>query len=265
MKKTFSILLLVAMLCSIFAFAGCSTTSQDVKYIKEKGTLVVGVIDAKPLTYQDEYDEWAGYAVDLAKAFALQLGVEAEFKEIEWAEMDQLLEDKTIDCVSSALTITPARKEVMELTNAYLTNAQIAVMKAQVAKRYSSAEECLQLRFAVLDGSTHEELAKENGFLRFAANTTEEALQAVSDGTADAAITNSTTAHEMIGKDNQFPDLARAFDLKKNKFGFGFRKGSDLAAQMNDYFVTIYTSGKMKKMAKNYGLEKMVVEQVTEQ
>ncbi|MBQ8470060.1 MAG: amino acid ABC transporter substrate-binding protein, partial [Clostridia bacterium] len=69
----------------------------------------------------------------------------------------------------------------------------------------------------------------------------------------------------MIGKGNQFDDLSRAFDLKKNKFGFGFRKDSGLANAMNDFFVTTYTSGKMKTLAKKYGLEKMIVEQVTEQ
>ncbi|MBQ8063031.1 MAG: amino acid ABC transporter substrate-binding protein [Clostridia bacterium] len=266
MKKTFSIVLLLAMLVSLLSFSGCSTTnSEDINYVKNKGALVIGVIDAKPLTYQNEYDEWEGFAVDLGKAFAKELGVEAVFREIEWAEMDELLADKIIDCVSSALTITNARKEKMALTAPYMTNAQIAVMKSSVARRYSSAEECLQLRFAVLDGSTHEALAKENGFLRFAANTTEEALQAVSDGTADAAILNSTTANEMIGKGNQFDDLSRAFDLKKNKFGFGFRKDSGLANAMNDFFVTTYTSGKMKTLAKKYGLEKMIVEQVTEQ
>lgn len=266
MKKTLSIALLLAMLVSLLAFSGCSTTnSEDVNYVKNKGTLVIGVIDAKPLTYQNEYEEWEGFAVDLGKAFAKELGVEAVFQKIEWAEMDELLADKTIDCVSSALTITSERKEKMELTNPYMTNAQIAVMKSNVARRYTSAEECLQLRFAVLDGSTHETLAKENGFLRFVANSTEEALQAVSDGTANAAIINSTTASEMIGKGNQFEDLARAFDLKKNKFGFGFRKNSGLAETMNDFFVTTYTSGKMKTMAKKYGLQKMIVEQVTEQ
>lgn len=266
MKRSFSIVLLVAMLVSVLAFSGCNATnSEDVKYVKDKGTLVIGVIDAKPLTYQNEYDEWEGFAVDLGKAFAKSLGVEAEFKAIDWSDKEQLLADKTIDCVSSALTITNERKEKMALTNPYMTNAQIAIMKKANARHYSSAEECLQLRFAVLDGSTHETLAKENGFLRFAANTTEEALQAVSDGTADAAITNSTTANEMIGKGNQFEDLARAFDLKKNKFGFGFRKDSGLAEAMNDFFVTTYTSGKMKTLAKKYGLEKMIVEQVTEQ
>lgn len=264
MKKPLAIVLMLAMLCSLLALSACQTTrSEDLSYIRDKGTLVVGVVDAPPLTYEED-GEWAGFAVDLCKGFAKQLGVEAEFKEIDWSQKEKLLDDKTIDCVSSAMTITPERREAMECSNAYLTNQQIVVTKADIARRYTSAEECLNLKFAVLDGSTHEELAKENGFLRVTTATTEEALQAVEDGRVDAAITNYTTAMTMIGEGNEFPDLARAFRLATTQFGVGFRKGSDLAAQFNDYLVTMYTGGSLKTMAKPYGVEKLLVEQVTE-
>ena len=141
----------------------------------------------------------------------------------------------------------------------------VVVTKAANARKYTSAEDCLQLKFAVLDGSTHETLAKENGFIIMAKGSTENALKAVSDGSADAAIVNSIYASTAIGKGNEFPDLARSFRLKNNKIGFAFRKGSELAQQMNDYFVTAYTSGQMKQMASKYSIQKLITEQVTEQ
>ncbi len=266
MKKYLSILLSAVLLVAMLAISGCSqTTTEDVKYIKDKGTLVVGVIEAAPLTTLNEEGEWEGLSVDLAKGFAKELGVDVEFKEIDWTKMTQLLNDQTIDCVASALTLTSDRRAVMECTKAYLNNSQIVVTKSANARKYTSAEECLQLKFAVLDGSTHEELAKENGFIILAKESTEEALAAVSDGSADAAIINSTYATTALGKGNEFPDLARAFRLKNNRIGFAFRKGSGLAEQMNNYFVTLYTAGQMQKLAKNYSLQKLIVEQVTEQ
>ncbi len=179
--------------------------------------------------------------------------------------MEHLLNDKTIDCVASALTLTAERRAVMECTKAYLNNSQIVVTKAANARKYTSAEDCLQLKFAVLDGSTHETLAKENGFIIMAKGSTENALKAVSDGSADAAIVNSIYASTAIGKGNEFPDLARSFRLKNNKIGFAFRKDSELATKMNDYFVTVYTSGQMKQMASKYAIQKLITEQVTEQ
>ena len=46
--------------------------------------------------------------------------------------------------------------------------------------------------------------------------------------------------------------------------GFAFRKDSALAEQMNNFLVTSYTSGQMKKLAAQYSIEKLLVEQVTE-
>ncbi|MBO4382548.1 MAG: amino acid ABC transporter substrate-binding protein [Clostridia bacterium] len=266
MKKILSFLLCAMLLIGTLALSGCAPKeSADAAYIKDQGKLVVGVIDAPPLTVLNDEGEWSGLSADLARGFAKQLGVEVVFKEIDWDQMEHLLNDKTIDCVASALTLTSDRRAVMECTKAYLNNSQIVVMQANRARRYTSAEECLQLKFAVLNGSTHEDLAKENGFIILAKDSTDEALAAVSDGTADAAIINSVFATTAIGQGNEFPDLARAFRLKNNKIGFAFRKGSDLAQQMNAYFVKTYTSGQMKKLAKQYSLEKLIVEQVAEQ
>ncbi|MBO7689563.1 MAG: amino acid ABC transporter substrate-binding protein [Clostridia bacterium] len=265
MKKYVSILLTVVLLIGTLALSGCnSNVAADDLYVKDQGKLVVGVIDAPPLSELNDEGEWTGLSVDLARDFGKKLGVDVEFKEIEWTEMEHLLNDKTIDCVASALTLTADRRAVMECTKAYLNNSQIVVTKASVARRYTEPEQCLQLKFAVLDGSTHEALAKENGFLIIVKETTDEVLKAVSDGSANAAIINSTFATTAIGNGNEYPDLARAFRLKNNKIGFAFRKNSELAEQMNAYFVTAYTSGKMAKLAKNYSVQKLLVEQVTE-
>lgn len=266
MKKYLSILLTAVLLISMLALSGCnSNVTADVEYVKDQGKLVVGVIDAPPLTELNDEGEWTGLAADLARGFGKELGVDVEFKEIDWTQMEHLLNDKTIDCVASALTLTAERRAVMSCTKAYLNNSQIVVTKAENARKYTSAEDCLQLKIAVLDGSTHETLAKENGFIIMAKDSTENALKAVSDGSADAAIVNSIYATTAIGKGNEFPDLARSFRLKNNKIGFAFRKDSELATKMNDYFVTVYTSGQMKQMASKYAIQKLITEQVTEQ
>ena len=266
MKKYLSILLTAVLLISMLALSGCnSNVTADVEYVKDQGKLVVGVIDAPPLTELNDEGEWTGLAADLARGFGKELGVDVEFKEIDWTQMEHLLNDKTIDCVASALTLTAERRAVMECTKAYLNNSQIVVTKAENARKYTSAEDCLQLKIAVLAGSTPEPRATETGFVIMAKDSPENALKAVSDGSADAAIVNSIYATTAIGKGNEFPDLARSFRLKNNKIGFAFRKDSELATKMNDYFVTVYTSGQMKQMASKYAIQKLITEQVTEQ
>ena len=78
--RSIGVLLMVAMLLS-----GCGGNEQtespvleqgqsDLQYVQEKGTLVVGITDYAPMDYQQDED-WTGFDVDLAKAFADSLGV----------------------------------------------------------------------------------------------------------------------------------------------------------------------------------------------
>ena len=51
MKNYLSILLTAVLLISMLALSGCnSNVTADVEYVKDQGKLVVGVIDAPPLT-----------------------------------------------------------------------------------------------------------------------------------------------------------------------------------------------------------------------
>ena len=63
-------------------FAGCGakkTETSDLEYIKEKGTLVVGITEFEPMDYkQAGSDEWVGFDADMARAFAKSLGVDPE-------------------------------------------------------------------------------------------------------------------------------------------------------------------------------------------
>ena len=108
MKNYLSILLTAVLLISMLALSGCnSNVTADVEYVKDQGKLVVGVIDAPPLTELNDEGEWTGLAADLARGFGKELGVDVEFKEIDWTQMEHLLNDKTIDCVASATSTTP--------------------------------------------------------------------------------------------------------------------------------------------------------------
>ena len=64
--------------------ATAESTDSDLAYVKDKGTLVVGITDFEPMDYQDENGNWIGFDADLASAFAESLGIDVEFVEIDW-------------------------------------------------------------------------------------------------------------------------------------------------------------------------------------
>ena len=83
----------------------------------------------------------------------------------------------------------------------------------------------------------------------------------VAAGTADAAIIDSLMAAAMVGEGTGYADLTYTVGLTSEEYGVGFRKGSDLAAALNDFFVSSYADGSMTECANTYGVQAAVVEQ----
>ena len=106
-----------------------ASASSDLDYIKQKGTLVVGITDFAPMDYQDADGNWIGFDADMAKLVAEKLGVEPVFTVINWDNKVFELNGKGIDVVWNGMTITTAAQESMECTNAYCNNAQVIVTK----------------------------------------------------------------------------------------------------------------------------------------
>ena len=114
-----------------------SSEESDIAYVKDKGTLVIGITDFAPMDYKDESGEWIGFDADMAKAFAESLGVKAEFVEIDWDNKIMELDGKTIDCVWNGMTLTDEVKSSMSCSNAYCNNAQIVIVPKDKADPYS--------------------------------------------------------------------------------------------------------------------------------
>jgi polar amino acid transport system substrate-binding protein len=70
-------------------------------------------------------------------------------------------------------------------------------------------------------------------------------------------------AGAMIGEGTSYPNLVHTEELTTEEYGVGCRKGSDLAAFINDVFAETYADGTMKEIAETYGVQDAIVEQET--
>ena len=229
-------------------------------YVKEKGTLVVGITNFEPMDYKDESGEWVGFDADLARQFAEELGVEIEFVEIDWDNKILELEGKTIDCVWNGMTLTEEVTSSMECTDAYLENAQVVVVPADVADQYQDEESLADLNFAAEAGSAGEEELEARELNVTPVTAQADALMEVAAGTSDAAVIDLLMATAMIGEGTSYSDLTYTVHLNSEEYGVGFRKGSDLAAQLNDFFAGAYEDGTIQELAEKYGVQDMLVE-----
>ena len=261
MKKYFALLLAVLMIVGMTACGAKADSDSDMAYVKEKGTLIVGITDFAPMDYKDDNGEWIGFDADMAKAFAEELGVKCEFVEINWDTKANELSSKNIDAVWNGMTLTDEVKKSMGTSNAYCNNAQVVVVKADVADQYATAEDCAELSFAVESGSAGEAAVADLGYDYVAVTTQADALMEVSSGTSDACVIDLLMAGAMIGEGTSYADLAYTAELTTEEYGVGFRVGSDLVEALNDFFAKAYKDGSMMECGKTYGVHASIVEQ----
>ncbi|WP_296118784.1 transporter substrate-binding domain-containing protein [uncultured Eubacterium sp.] len=241
--------------------AAAENTDSDLAYVKDKGTLVVGITDFEPMDYQDENGNWIGFDADLASAFAESLGVNVEFVEIDWDNKILELDGKTIDCVWNGMTLTDEVTSSMSCTNAYCNNAQVVVVPSDEADKYQDKDSLKDLTFAVESGSAGEAQAQELSLNYTAVTAQSDALMEVAAGTSDAAIIDSLMAGAMVGEGTGYANLTYTIGLNDEEYGVGFRKGSDLTEELNNFFKSSYADGSMEQIAEKYGVQAAVVEQ----
>lgn len=237
------------------------SADSDLEYVKSKGKLVVGITEFEPMDYKDkDSGEWIGFDADLAKAFAKELGVDVEFVEIVWDNKIIDLNGKNIDCVWNGMTLTDDVKAAMETSKAYCNNAQIVILPSDKVDSIKSVDDCKELNFAVENGSAGKDQAAANGFKYTEVEKQSDALTEVASGTSDAAIIDSLMAGAMVGEGTGFAKLT-ATDIKLNseEYGVGFRKGSDLAAKLNEFFDKSLADGSMEELAKTYGVQEALI------
>ena len=240
-----------------------SDAESDLAYVQDKGTLVVGITDFEPMDYKDASGEWVGFDADMARAFAESLGVEVEFVEINWDNKILELGNKSIDCVWNGMTLTDEVTSSMACTNAYMNNTQVVVLPESAAGN-DSIELLKALSFAVEAGSAGEAQAQKYEFEYTAVNAQADALMEVAAGTSDAAIIDSLMAGAMVGPGTNYADLTYTVSLNEDEgeqYGVGFRKGSDLAAALNDFFASAYADGSMVETAETYGVQAALIAQ----
>ena len=240
--------------------AASASSDSDMQYVIDKGTLVVGITNFEPMDYMDEDGNWIGFDADLATAFADSLGVDVEFMEIDWNNKILELDGKTIDCVWNGMTLTDEVTSAMETTKPYCNNAQVVVVKEDVADKYQDVESLKDLTFAVEAGSAGAEQASANNLNYTEVQNQAAALMEVAAGTSDAAIIDSLMAAAMIGVGTSYEDLTYTVSLNSEEYGVGFRKGSDLAQELNNFFEESYKDGTMLEVAKLYGVQAALVE-----
>ena len=255
MKKLFAIILVLALALTCFTACGAKVDS-DLKNIQNKGKIVVGITDYAPMDYKDENGQWTGFDAEFAQLFAKELGVECEFYVIaDWGKKFLELDTNQIDAVWNGMTITEEAMLNSSVSDAYVVNAQVVVMKSDVLANFPDADSMKDLVFAVENGSAGQSAAEAAGITNIILTQDQAAaLMEVAAGTSDACVIDITMANAMTGEGTSYADLTSGISLTSEEYGVAFRKESDLTAKFNEFMKKIAADGTLQALADKYSL-----------
>ncbi len=217
MKKRLFILTLVLALF-VSCLAGCSAKteaaaeSQDLlTKVMESGKLTVAFeIGNEPWGYTDTATgEYVGFSIDLMSGFAKSIGVEIEWKPLEFSEMIPAVQAGKVDIIASNISRTAARAATVLFTEPVsYSNCVALVMSGSPLTSVNEINDP-SITITAPAGNMYEEMAYDmfpDANISALASTSD-AVAALKAGRADVYLTDSNQAYRLMQGDSEITRL----------------------------------------------------------
>ena len=255
-KRIVALVLAVLTLVLALGFAGCKKNDKtDWDYIADKGELVIGITYFRPMNYM-ENGELVGFDIDMAKEASKRLGMEVEFKPIDWDSKETELKSKKIDSIWNGLSITPEREQNILFSRPYENGPQILLVKndSPIQGKADLAGKIVGTQ----QGSTGLEAIEAEPELRdsfkelkqYSDNVT--SFMDLEVGRIDAVVVAQTTAAYFIKKNNApfriidvgYPDIPSGVGMRKDD--------TELKARIDKVLEDMHNDGTSKKISEKW-------------
>ncbi len=230
--------------------------------IKSSGKLIVGVnIPYAPNEFKDPNGKIVGFDVDLMNAIAGTLGLQAEYRESDFAKIIPSIQGGTYNVGMSSFTDTKEREQSVD----FVTYFSAGILWAQKPGAGIDPNNACGKKVAVQATTTEEteELPAKNKACIDAGKPPIEiipfdgqdaATNAVVLGQADAMSADSPVTSYAIKQSNGKLEAAGEI-ADAAPYGWPVQKGSPLAQSLQKALEHLIESGKYKEIASNWGVE----------
>ncbi|MBC5581082.1 transporter substrate-binding domain-containing protein [Anaerofilum sp. BX8] len=145
--------------------AGDWSASERIAGIKAAGKIVLGTsADYPPFEFHTEIDGTdtiVGFDVALAQKVADALGVELEVVDMSFDNLLISLDKGDFDFVMASLSNTPERAKAVDFSSSYFRGAQVVLVRAEDADKYTTQESLAGCQVAAQKGAIQVPLANE--------------------------------------------------------------------------------------------------------
>ena len=249
MKKIITLVLALVMVCA--CMTACSgAKGATLADVQKAGKLMIATSPDFPPFESLEGNEVVGIEVDIMELICAELGVEAEFVQMDFDSVLIGIQAAKYDCAMSGITVTPDREKNMLFTDPYYNAAQVIVVTEGSA--IASKADLEGKTVSVQTGTTAESGCQDEGIAvqAFAANA--DAKAALTTGKVDAWVVDNLTAIQMVEEGDGLVILEEK--MTEEPYAFAFAFGSeDLVAAINDALAALVEDGTVESIFDSYG------------
>ena len=222
--------------------------------------ITIGVDDEfAPICFYDERNKLVGFDVDLAKEAANRMGVEVEFKSIDWDNKKEEITSGNIDMIWNGLDITEERKEYMIFTKPYMVDRQVLLVRRKTNENIHSEVDLAGKIVGVQAGSTSDDyLSQDENLIRtFKEYRTYgnfiEVTSALRNKEIDVLVCDELIARYEV---NKTPKQLEMINIKIGsvaEMAVGFRKDNvELRDKVQEVFDEMIKDGTAKKISEKW-------------
>ncbi|MBE6473024.1 MAG: amino acid ABC transporter substrate-binding protein [Coriobacteriaceae bacterium] len=237
--------------------ASSSAASGEMKLLNS-GKLVVATSPDYPPFENLENGEYVGLDIEIAKAVGKELGLEVEFKNLQFdAIIPAIAAGGQADMGISGFSVDPDRAKEIDFTDSYYIDDQaIAVMKGGAVTKDNAATELNKegVIIAVQSGTTGESYVKENfpkATVQPYGNSTD-AFAALQSGQANAVCTNLAVVEKMLKDAYQDAEIVKSIATGEEYAIVVNKDNAALKTAINDALAKLKADGTIDKLVQQY-------------
>lgn len=256
----FTVVILAALLFSCKRNEAYEMSADDTSLaeVLVRSKIIVGVDSQNPpmCSYNSE-NEMEGFDVDVFKEIANIMNIDVEFKTIVPSEIENLINNRLVDCIASGLSYSDARNEIYELTRPYLRNA--VVLLTLKSSNIKNIEDLKDKKIGGQIGALGLALIRNNSQLmnqirsvEYSYNTLPQVLNSLRKHEVDVCVGDISIMATYLTKEPDTYSLVEEA-IALDSYVYAFKKGSEgLKTEVEKALFYLEKTGKLEEISRKW-------------
>lgn len=250
----------LVLLLGLTVLTGCAPKKEEaggdlLEKIQSRGTIIVAMEGTwAPWTYHNESDELVGYDVEVAKAIAQKLGVQAEFVEGEWDGLLAGLDDGRYDIMVNGVGITKERTLKYDFATPYAFNRTAVIVRGDYDE-IASMEDLKGKKTANTISSTYALQAEAYGAEVTGVDDLNQTIELLLSGRIDATLNAEVVFNDYLKAHPEANIKIAAYSDEVERIAIPVRKGENTAsllAAINEALQELAEDGTLSALSEKY-------------